>query len=498
MPGYPCHHSLGRYFKSYTRTRFRATLAALITLFLFIVTFRSASLPSISFLYPNHGKALEACNDIIASARSYLDAPLPTSAFGEMGNRTKIITDWMEEAAHLSQYLSRKETALLTAQLEETVVSMYPFLKNPMDPENPLPFATLRKSIIPGSRGIVITSGRSHFRYALHLIGNIRIVLKSNLPIQIMYAGEDDLPSDHRKVLTSMFRHVKTLDLLTVFDDTAIDLRHGTWATKSFAVLASKFEQVLAVDADAVFLQKPDVIFENHSGYRSRGVLLFHDRLLWQNMFIERAEWWKKEMGNRIPSDTLTSSKVWTEGYAEECDSGVIALDKSRLAVLMALLHICWQNSADVRTQWTYRLTYGDKESWWFGLELCSVPFVFENHYAAVLGRTEIRNEQTLVCSFSIAHVDEQEKLLWYNGSLLKNKAFNLTDFIVPEVWMVDGFWIKGNTKADTSCMRDSEVRDVQEDIKKVINDSITVAQWVDKEVQHLGINVVSDSDMHL
>jgi hypothetical protein len=37
-------------------------------------------------------------------------------------------------------------------------------------------------------------------------------------------------------------------------------------------------------------------------------------------MFIERANWLRKEVGNRIPSDTLQKSKVWTEGYAEECD----------------------------------------------------------------------------------------------------------------------------------------------------------------------------------
>lgn len=203
-------------------------------------------------------------------------------------------------------------------------------------------------------------------------------------------------------------------------------------------------------------------------------------------------------MGDRIPSDTLQKSKVWTEGYAEECDSGIVALDRGRLPVLMALLHICWQNSADVRTQWTYRLTYGDKESWWFGLELCSVPFVFEDRYAAVLGRTEMRQGQKSVCSFSITHMDDRDKLLWYNGSLLKNKAVNLTDFLIPENWMVDGLWVKGNTKAETSCMRDSKIRDVEEDVKKIISDSIAAAQRVDKEVQDLRIDIVLDSDMHL
>jgi len=226
-----CHHhrTLVRYFNS---NRLSAALAAFVTLYLSTVTFR-AGLLSVLSLTPSHGKALEARDSIIASALAYTDAPLPSSAFGEMGNRTKMLTDWMKEASSLRQHLSRKETSLLTTQLEDAVVSMYPFLKNPMDPDDPLPFTALRKNIIPGSRGIVIAFGKLHFRYTLHLIANIRNVLRCNLPIQVMYAGNDDLLIRHRDILTSMFRNVETLDLLTVFDDTTIDLRHGRWAIKS-------------------------------------------------------------------------------------------------------------------------------------------------------------------------------------------------------------------------------------------------------------------------
>jgi len=497
MARYFSHHTLLGHFQSNARVRLVAILAVVTTISLFIMTFRTG-LPSLHLQNPNHAAMFETADAIIESSRRYIEEPLPSSAFGEMGNRTAMLTRWMEEAVTLKPSLSKKKSALLTAQLEDAVVSMYPFLKNPTNPKDPLPFTTRRKNIIPGSKGIVLTCGKSHFRYALHFIGSIRNVLLSDLPVQVMYAGDDDLPKHHRQILTSMFRDVETLDLLTVFDDTTIDLRHGTWAIKSFAILASKFEQVLAVDADAVFLQKPEVVFESHSGYRSRGALLFHDRLLWQNVFVDRTKWWQNEMGSRTPSDTLQKSKVWTEGYAEECDSGVVALDKGRLPVLMALLHICWQNSADVRTQWTYQLTYGDKESWWFGLELCAVPFVFEDHYAAVLGKTEMRDDQKSVCSFSIAHLDERAKLLWYNGSLLKNKAVNLTDFLVPEAWMVDGEWVKGNAKAELSCMRKTDIRTVDEGVRTIIGDSIAVAQRLDKEVQDMGIDLVTDSDMHL
>jgi alpha 1,3-mannosyltransferase len=48
------------------------------------------------------------------------------------------------------------------------------------------------------------------------------------------------------------------------------------------------------------------------------------------------------------------------------------------------------------------------------------------------------------VCSFISAPVDEKDKLLWYNGSLLKDKAVDSTTFEVPKEWMIDEKWEKG------------------------------------------------------
>jgi hypothetical protein len=57
------------------------------------------------------------------------------------------------------------------------------------------------------------------------------------------------------------------------------------------------------------------------------------------------------ELGNRLQilrawisladqQAPLSKSKVYNEGYAEEGDSGLIAMDKSRLAVFIGLLHV--------------------------------------------------------------------------------------------------------------------------------------------------------------
>jgi len=201
---------------------------------------------------------------------------------------------------------------------------------------------------------------------------------------------------------------------------------------------------------------------------------------------------------DRTPSDTLMKSKVWTEGYAEEGDSGVVALDKSRLPVLMGLLHICWQNTVSVRQEWTYRITYGDKESWWFGMELSNVPYVFEEHYAAILGETSLfEGDQKAVCSFCITHVDEKDKLLWSNGSLLKNKAANLTDFQNSDSWMIDGLWLKGASKQDVSCMRHGKIQTLDEETSKILRDSVVLAQQIDQKALDKGIDVIADSQMH-
>jgi len=39
--------------------------------------------------------------------------------------------------------------------------------------------------------------------------------------------------------------------------------------------------------------------------------------------------------------------------------------------------------------------------------------------------------------------------LLWFNGSLLKNKEIDSLEFDVPTEWMIDGTWEKGATKQD-------------------------------------------------
>lgn len=421
-------------------------------------------------------------------AQYFINYPLLDSEFGELGARVKILTDWIQTSEALAGNISPNDLHSLENYIEEALLVHFPFLENPSRQDaRDAPLEQLRQSYIPKSKGIVIPTGKGTFRFACHLISNLREVLGSTLPIQVAYAGEDDLPLTYRKAIVSMGANIETLDVTSILNDSTLNFKieDGGWAVKPFALLVCKFEQAILLDADAVFLQKPEVIFESHEGYQQTGTLLFHDRLLWQGAFKERHQWWEKEMEHHAIGETLSQSKVYMEGYAEEGDSGVVVLDKGRLPVLMGLLHICWQNTLAVRQKYTYRMGYGDKESWWFGLALSGVPYTMEGHYGSILGEADAEKPNS-VCSFTIAHVDEKDRLLWYNGSLLKNKAINKLDFLVPSHWMMDATWDKGAQKKDISCMRDGTVREVDESVRKVVGASVGNAKKIDEKFKDL------------
>jgi hypothetical protein len=110
-----------------------------------------------------------------------------------------------------------------------------------------------------------------------------------------------------------------------------------------------------------------------------------------------------------------------------------------------------------------------------------------EEHYGAIVGHSQntASGKRTRVWSFTIAHVDHNNKLLWYNGGLLKNKEIDPNDFDVPTEWMIDGVWEKGATKQDMSCMRDAEVRSMQPQELDILRKTVDAAKRVDDVIRN-------------
>lgn len=401
-----------------------------------------------------------------------------------MGKRIQLLRQWIRDYETIE--FDRHEAHTLSLQIEMFSASLFPFLRNPNDVNQSAPLSTLRNTYKPGSRGLIIPVGKNDVRFASHLLKNIRQTLRSTIPIQIVYAGPRDLPEQYRDYLCSLDKDISSTDITSIIDDTHLQLAEGGWAVKPFGMLVSHFEKAIIADADAVFLQPPEVLFDS-PGFLETGTMLFHDRLIHPGGFPERHRFWADELAHTNLSASIRTSKAYTEAYAELGDSGVVAFDKSNLDVLTALLHICWQNTATVREKITYRLNHGDKESWWFGLELSSTAYTIQDEDAAIVGHTSDvsgGNRPSRVCSSVLAHVDYLGKLLWYNGSLLKNKNVDHLEFDVPTVMMVGGVWEQPLAQPYTDCMEGSEIKKIGEREAVVIQRSVAAAQQLDGDLQ--------------
>lgn len=181
-----------------------------------------------------------------------------------MGERTAAFTSLIE-AVTADSNLGRNPLLLLLREqfpwLEDDESESYTPLSKPANMDT----------------GIVICVGRKDFISAIQLIRTLRIVIRSALPIEIAYAGDSDLPTYQRDILKALDSRLDTINLLNYFDESTAGLLKGAYAVKPFALLASRFRKAILVDADVIFLQRPDTLFRAHPKLKETGTLFWHD-----------------------------------------------------------------------------------------------------------------------------------------------------------------------------------------------------------------------------
>lgn len=195
---------------------------------------------------------------------------------------------------------------------------------------------TLHAHIRHGGRGIVLSAGDGQLQYIMTSIKTFR-KLGCDLPIEIMYLGDDDLGDDARGELESL-PNVVTRDMKQMVNDKGWDLKG--WAGKPFAILLSSFREVLFIDADALFLSNPANLFEDEA-YVETGALFFRDRL----MFPESKKKWLQQILPKPVSKNVRHSRFWTGESGHMQESGVLLVDKWKH--FMALLMVTRMNGPD-------------------------------------------------------------------------------------------------------------------------------------------------------
>jgi alpha 1,3-mannosyltransferase len=410
----------------------------------------------------------------------YESNPVKEEDFGLLGRRLQILRGYLEEAEDMSGPATHLKPNTRILEIEELLASMFPYLKGPSQ-NNTMPLRSLRSSFVLNSRGIVIPMGFKQFRSAAHLIATLKGPIQTKLPITIAYAGEEDLPSSYRGQLASLGSVIEFLDLTTIFDDSQLQLR-GSHASKPFALLACKYEEIVLLDPETVVLRDPAGAFD-FTEYKTTGTFLFHDRLRRQedSRSLARRVWWKNQTLGHTPSTSYPKHWAWTGGYVGEQDSGMVVYDKRKAGLLIALLHICWQKTVPVREKVTLELANRGRDSWWLGLELCGVEYAFEDAYGSAVGKYEGNS----VCSLNVGHLDASNpnRLFWYSGGLLKTKVVGTTDFLSPDVWMNEGHWEQdSNRQDDALCLVEGDITKFSKEQTQVMEKIIEAAKVADQK----------------
>ncbi|KAF9995390.1 hypothetical protein BGZ65_008963, partial [Modicella reniformis] len=211
---------------------------------------------------------------------------------------------------------------------------------------------------VRGSRnqGIVMCVGDKHSIYARTTVKVLREVLGSRLPIEIYYVGEQDLSKENREWFEK-HEDIITVDITTKLDQDLLQISGPT--IKPFALLVSRFQEVILMDSDAYFLQDPAILFED-GGYKEVGTVFFYDRTRLSKVAgVNKRSW----LYSFLPSVSNHPSKTrWYRSRGDQDqDSGVVVLDKKEHFI--GLLAICKMNDVLERNQPTYRATWGEKES---------------------------------------------------------------------------------------------------------------------------------------
>ncbi|KAF9103430.1 hypothetical protein BGX29_003390 [Mortierella sp. GBA35] len=273
-------------------------------------------------------------------------------------------------------------------------------------------------------RGLVFCAGNGQFEFVVTAIQAIRSRLKSTLPIQVFHMGDGDLSPPRQNYLRDMTTDVEVIDVTNILDNDY--MRLGGWAIKPFAMLASNFEEVMFVDADAYFLQDPAVLFQD-PGYLATGALFFYDRTLFQG-WVVGSDWLKSI--TPILSSFPRTSRWFRRTSAHEQESGVVLINKRTR--FLGMLATCKMNSKWERELVSYKISHGDKETFWTGFEMIQEPYVFMRNYGGVIGELRPDNEKSL-------HQDHRGRPLWWNGGLYRNKNAGVNRYLQFDYWMTGG-----------------------------------------------------------
>ncbi|ORX87958.1 hypothetical protein BCR32DRAFT_324157 [Anaeromyces robustus] len=289
-------------------------------------------------------------------------------------------------------------------------------------------------------RGIVICTGSFHFKYAQSTIDTLRNVIRTNLPIEIFYNGSEDLSMEEQQTLMA-YPKVYLSNLEDIFNNNIIKCKK--WSIKPFAILASRFSEVILMDADAMYLRDPAELFKS-KGYEETGTIFFRDRTLPLSSHSSDSLTWFKEWA-KDPLIETKSSRFWNGITIHEMDSSTVVINKEK--VILGLLSVCKLNEFAIREGMVYRHVYGDKETFWMGFDMAHQHYFMSPQPIAFIGSIQPisyqqkkesgTNANKMLCGH-IAHYLEDNEIIFWNGHLVVDKVYNSTTLLDFDYYIIE------------------------------------------------------------
>ncbi len=215
-----------------------------------------------------------------------------------------------------------------------------------------------------GGRGIVTCAGGVRLFVCVYVLVRIlRQTLRCKLPVELWHFGGEEITPAMRALLSGL--DVDLVDAAAVLKDHPAAIADG-WQLKAYALVHSRFDEVLFLDADQVPVRDPADLFD-WPDYICKGVVFWPDVI-----------------------DLRGDNAIWALcGLAgETCrswESGQILVDRRRhwRALNMAL-------RLNERAEIVYRMIYGDKDTFLLAWRMAEAG-------AAVVPHWPFRDQRILV-----------------------------------------------------------------------------------------------------
>lgn len=306
-------------------------------------------------------------------------------------------------------------------------------MDNQLFPWIPSSTDSFRNSFI--GNGIVICVNDKYFDEAVASLQMIREIHNCFLPVEVFYAGDQELSLHNRNILEGI-PFIVTKDINLIFDDKLVNI--FGYGIKPFALLASSFRNAILIDADVFFFQSPEQLL-NSEDFQSSRALFYTDRALLEGDLADAQEYVEVLLPSPL-SDRIKQMDLFLGTSFHTQESGVVVIDK--YARFYGIMATCFLNVGSVRTE-SYRHMHGDKETFWIGFETVQDDYVFNKYPSGSIGIAKERtDDKSEVCSVQLLHVDRWQRPLWLNGGLFQNKNTHDHALVTLKHWLIGpGTW---------------------------------------------------------